>query len=211
MNNSINEAYSEPKQAHDLAKAQLYELQESGWDMPDDVYRYLPRLIGKWIETDNPTFIDQALHICLEHSFPIIACLNECLKDISYRRYLSLPFAPRQTAKTAAKSSYDYQVHLWLANLHAAGVKSKQASLVAAHIFSKKFPNIPTFKACTLQKAFHTKMAEYSHNGTRLDEIAKEQHIKHPYLTIRWLNIANAYKDCPQELVGLRGNESDYL
>jgi hypothetical protein len=203
------ENHREPRAAYEEAKAELLALRESGWDVASDVERYVPKLIGKWIELDNPTFIDQALLICLEHRFPIIDCLAEHLKDVCYRRCSSIPFAARQTAKSAENSSYDYQVHLWLANLHAAGVKARQASLVAANLFQKKFPSVEPYKASYLQKSFHQKMTEYSDNGIRLDVIAKEQHARNPDFTGLWLNIASQYSDCPPELIGLRGNEND--
>lgn len=203
------ENFSDPRAAYEEAKAELQALRLSGLEVPSDVERYLPTLIGKWVELDNPTFIDQALLVCLEHRFPIIDCLAEYLKDICYRRCASIPFAARQTAKSAENSSYDYQVNRWLAHLHAAGIKPRQASLVAANLFHKQFQNVEPYKASYLQKSFHQKMVQYSTEGIRLDVIVKELHIKRPEFTALWLIISNQYSDCPAELIGLRGNERD--
>lgn len=203
------EDQSEPRAAYEVAKAELLALQESGLDIPCDVERHVPILIGKWVETDNPTFIDQALLVCLEFRIPIIDCLTEYLKDICYRRCSSIPFASRQTAKSAENSSLEYQVHLWLANLHAAGVKPKQASMVAAHLFSKKFPWANPYKASSLKKDYHRKVRQMTVEGVSIADLARQEHQKHLYLTYRWLKIAEDFKDCPPELIGTRGNEND--
>lgn len=204
------EKHSEPRAAYEKAKAELLALRESGWDVPSDIERHVPKLIGKWVELDNPTFIDQALLVCLEHRFPIIDCLAEYLKDICYRRCASIPFTARQTAKSAENTSYDYQVHCWLANLHAAGIKPRQASLVAANLFSKKFPSAKPFLASSLQKDFHKKMKKLTSGGVSIAELAQREHAKDPDLSARWKHIADVFCDCPPGLHGMRGNERDH-
>lgn len=205
----VEEAECEPSKAYRVASLELSALQESGMELPEEIVRHLPRIISMWVETDNPTFIDQALLLCLKYRFPLINCLAVFLEDVCHRRCASLPFAARQTAKSAENSSYDYQVHLWLANLHAAGVQPKQAAMVAAHLFAKKFPWASPYKASSLKKDYHRKMRQMTVQGVSIADLARQEHQKHPYLTYRWLKIAEDFKECPPELIGTRGNETD--
>lgn len=106
-------------------------------------------LVTRWLETNDPAFMDHALIYCHDHRLPVLPCLMAHVVDAVRLRQTwekaQMPRAQRETIKGKA-----FQI---MANLLARGITKSHASEIAA-IWTGDVAGKP-IKASTLEKDYN--------------------------------------------------------
>ena len=106
-------------------------------------------LVTRWLETNDPAFMDHALIYCHDHRLPVLPCLMAHVVDAVRLRQTwekaAMPRAQRETIKGKA-----FQI---MANLLARGITKSHASEIAA-IWTKDVAR-RAMKASTLEQEYN--------------------------------------------------------
>lgn len=106
-------------------------------------------LIIRWLETDDPAFMDHALIYCHDQGLPVLPCLMAHVVDaVKLRRTWEKADMPRPQRETIKGQAFQI-----MANLLARGITKSHASEIAA-IWTGDVAGKP-IKASTLEKEYN--------------------------------------------------------